>query len=330
MNRKFQFSIDCGKFDCKFVGKIEGKMYKNKFRNKVSEVSNLGTEIAPNSFILEHENRTFLIGDMLSEEHTDYELSKQNHNHRLSIYLAITRLLEKSLEISKQSIAFASVDLALNIPLNLYKNQQKKSEFIEYIQNNGNLIALSANGIPFTFRINSILLLPEAIGTVYQNMDDYRDKRLLSIDIGSYNTSYLEFVNLVPQYDKMVVSNLGVNILRGKIAETLSSKYGTMITDDVVEQIFKDKYLILNGIKQNDSKEIVENLVNNHLSQIINYGKSRKLSYSNVIVTFVGGGSILLKDFISQYPFASLSPDPQYANALSFLTVLEAKLNVKA
>lgn len=98
---------------------------------------------------------------------------------------------------------------------------------------------MSVNGKPFTFRIQSILLLPEGLGNVYQNMDEYRDKRLLIVDIGSLNVNYLELSNLVPQYDKMAVSTLGINILRGEIAETLSSKYGTMITDEVVEQIFK-------------------------------------------------------------------------------------------
>jgi len=328
MNKKFNFAIDCGKSECKYTANIGDTLLLKKFRNSVIEIDDLGTEIALNSFNVEYEDRHFLIGDMVGDN-TDYELSKQNHSHRLSIYLAITRLLEHA-ERSKESIAFAQINLAVNIPLSLYKSQQKKTEFTEYLRNNGQLIAMNINGKPFTFRIQSILLLPEGLGNVYQNMDEYRDKRLLTIDIGSLNVNYLELSNLVPQYDKMAVSTHGINILRGKIAETLSSKYGTMIADDVVEQIFKEKYLYLDGVKQIESKDIVEKIIENHVQMIINYAKSRKISFSNTTVVFVGGGSAHLKNYILQYPFAIIAPNAQYANVLSFLKVLEAKTSVKA
>jgi plasmid segregation protein ParM len=328
MNKKFNFAIDCGKSECKYVGKFDSTLHLSKFKNSVIEIDDLGTEIALNSFHVEYEDRSFLIGDMVGDN-TDFELSKQNHSHRLSIYLAITRLLEQA-EKSKEPIAFAQINLSVNIPLSLYKSQQKKTEFTEYLRNNGQLIAMSVNGKPFTFRIQSIFLLPEGLGNVYQNMDKYRDKRVLIIDIGSLNVNYLELTNLVPQYDKMAVSTLGINILRGKIAETLSSKYGTMIADDVVEQIFKEKYLYLDGVKQVESKDIIERMIENHVQMVINYAKSRKISFSNTSVVFVGGGSILLQDFLSQFPFAIIAPNPQYANVLSFFKVLEAKTIVKS
>ena len=327
MNRKFLIAVDSGKHTTKAVMKTEGVIQKVKFRTKVAEVHDLGVEIFPNTHLIKFGNKNYLIGDMLSEEKTDYELSKQTLGHKLCIYTAIARVLEKS----KESIAFADVDLAINIPLNLYKNEQKKKEFSEFIQNNGQLIGLEVNGKAFSFRINSVLLLPEALGTIYQKMDEYRNKRVLVVDIGSLNTSYLEFYNLIPQYERMAVSNLGVNILRGQIAETLSTRYGTMITDDVVQQIFQDGYLYLNGEKQEESRKLIETMIDNHVHQILNYAKSRKISFANTFVVFVGGGSLLLKDAIKQQlPFAMIAPDAQFANVITFLTVLEAKVNGKA
>lgn len=327
MNRKFLIAVDSGKHTTKAIMKTEGTIQKIKFRTKVEEVSNLGVEIASNTHLVEFENKTYLIGDMLGEEKTDYELSKQSISHKLCVYLAIAKLLEKS----NEPTVFANIDLALNIPLNLYKNEQIKKEFAAFIKNEGNIIGVSVDGKPYSFRINSVLLLPEGMGVVYQNMNEYRHKRVLSIDIGSLNVSYLEFYNLIPQYEKMAVSNLGVNILRGQIAETLSSKYATMITDDVAQQIFHDKYLYLNGVKQEESRELIESMMNNHTKQIINYAKGRKISFSNTHIIFVGGGSSLLKDSIKQLlPSATIAPDPQFSNVVTFLTILEAKTNGKA
>lgn len=329
MNRIFNFSIDAGKSECKFIGEFDHSILKGKFKNKVLPVHDFGFDIVGDSYKVDYENQCFLIGDAVSDDQIDYDLSKQNYNHRLSIYLAVTRLLELA-EKAKEPIAFAQVNLAINMPLSIFKSQSKKDEYEQYLKNKGQLIALNVNGKPFTFRINTILLLPEGIGVVYHNMDEYRNQNILNIDIGSLNCTFLQCNQLVPQYDKMAVSTQGINILRGRIAETLSTYYGTTIPDDVVDQILKDKYLYLDGIKQAESKEIVEKIIENHVQMIFNYAKSRKISFSNTTVMLVGGGSILLKQYLSRYPFVQFTTNPEYANVLSFFKVLQAKMNGKA
>jgi plasmid segregation protein ParM len=124
----------------------------------------------------------------------------------------------------------------------------------------------------------------------------------------------------------MITTDHGVNILRSKLADTLTSKYGTTISDSDVEQLFKDKYLYLNGEKQEDSKEIIERLIADHVKEIFNHARSRKLTFNNTEMIFVGGGSLLLRDYIlMQFPAALIHSDPQFANVLSFLKILEAK-----
>jgi plasmid segregation protein ParM len=329
MNKIFNFAIDCGKSECKYLGKYDGSIQKGKFKNKILSTQDFGVEIAGNNYMVSYEDQSFLVGDAIGDEHINYDLSKQNYNHRLSIYLAITRLLELA-ERAKEPIALAQINLAINMPLSIYKSQKKKEEFEGYIKNNGELIALTVNNKPFSFRIRNVVLAPEGIGVAYHDMDKYREKNLLTIDIGSLNCSYLQFNQLVPQYDKMAVSTLGIHILRGKIAETLSSHYGTTIHDEVVEQIFKDKYLILDGIKQSESKEIIEKIIENHVEMIFNYAKSRKISFSNTTVVVVGGGSIVLKNYLLPYSFVEFTSDGEYANVQSFFNVLQAKTNGKA
>lgn len=94
MNKQFNFALDCGKSECKYVGKFNGTLHLKKFKNNVIEIDDLGAEIALNSFNVEYEGRNFLIGDMVGDN-IDYELSKQNHSHRLSIYLGIQGSLNK-------------------------------------------------------------------------------------------------------------------------------------------------------------------------------------------------------------------------------------------
>lgn len=124
----------------------------------------------------------------------------------------------------------------------------------------------------------------------------------------------------------MVTADLGVNILRGKLTDALTTRYGLSISETDMEAIYQDKCLIINGEKMSDSTAIIEQHMRNHVSEIFNLARSRKLSLANKEIIFVGGGALLLKDYIlEENENTILSSDPQIANALSFLTILEAK-----
>jgi len=191
---------------------------------------------------------------------------------------------------------------------------------------------MKVNGKAFVFRINQIFVLPEGIGPVYSEINEFRHKRSLVIDIGSLNVNFQEFTNLIPSFQQMVTADLGINLLRSKISDALTSRYGTTVLDLDVERLLRgDKYLYLNGEKQEDSKEIVEKNIGNHVKEIFNHARSRKISFNNTEVIFVGGGSLFLKDYIlREYPAAVIHADAQFVNVLSFLKILEAKQYEKA
>jgi plasmid segregation protein ParM len=325
MHNKFLIAIDSGKHSTKAIMKEEEGLQKVKFRTLVEEVENFGVDISPNTDHVEFQGKTYLIGEMLDESKMDYRLTKHNRTHQISIYLAIVKLLQRS----KRSIAFANIFLAINIPLSLYKNERQKKTYQEFIQNGGEPICLKVNGKAFVFRINQIFVLPEGIGPVYSNINEFRHKRSLVIDIGSLNVNFQEFTNLIPSFQQMITADLGINLLRSKISDALTSRYGTTVSDLDVERLLRgDKYLYLNGEKQEDSKEIVEKHIGSHVKEIFNHARSRKISFNNTEVHFVGGGAYLLKDYIlGEHPLAVIHSDAQFANALSFLKILEAKQN---
>jgi len=325
MHNRFLIAIDSGKHSTKAIMKDEEGLQRGKFRTLVEEVENFGADMSPNTDHVEFQGKTYLIGEMLDESKMDYRLTKHNQTHQICIYLAIAKLLQKS----KRSIAFANINLAINIPLSLYKNERQKTAYQEFIQNGGEPICLKVNGKAFVFRINQIYVLPEGIGPVYSEINEFRHKRSLVIDIGSLNVNFQEFTNLIPLFQQMVTGDLGINLLRSKISDALTSRYGTTVSDLDVERLLRgDKYLYLNGEKQEDSKEIVEKHIGSHVKEIFNHARSRKISFNNMEVHFVGGGSLLLRDDIQkEYPAAIIHSDAVYANVLSFLKILEAKQN---
>ena len=320
-------SVDTGKSSTKFIAKVNGIIVKDIFRTKVQQISNLGVELTPNSYTIEFGGKSYLIGDMLSEDKCDYNISKTSVNHQVCIYLAICKILDKS---DAMSFGVPNVYLGLNVPINIYKNNTLKQEYQKLIQKIGEVITMKVNGRSFVFKINMLIPLPEATASIYSNVAQFRDKKATIIDCGSLNTSYCTFNSLVPLLDSMIIANSGINVLRSTIAERLTTFCGTLVSNDDTEEILKNGYLFVDGLKIVESKAIVESLIREHVLEIFNYAKSRGISFNNTTVIFTGGGTILLKEYILEiYPNAVFEEDPQYANALSYFSVLEIKYNGK-
>ena len=319
MKDNILIAVDAGKSSCKAVTKIEGKLERLQFRTKIQEVNNLGIDIPPNTYKVELEGKTYLIGEAVGEDKVNYDISKKSIEHMICIYLSIAQFVAKS--------GVTNIAVAVGTPLNIYKNKILKEEYEQYIRGD-RIISMRINDRPVYFKINEVFCLPEGTGPIYSDVGKYKNTKTTIVDIGGLNVNYCVFNNIVPQFDQMIISNLGGNILRSKIAERLSSEYGVYISDGDVEEIIKDGYLYINGDIQVKSKNLLRDLMKNHLQEIINYGKSRGLTLFNANgkVVFSGGGSLMLRDVIKElYPSATISEDSQFANVLSFLTILEVK-----
>lgn len=319
MNNNILIAVDAGKSSCKSVTKIQGKIERNQFRTKVQEVENLGIDIPPNTFQVGFNNKVYLVGGAVSEEKVKYDISKKSIEHLISIYLSIAKFVEKT--------GVNTISLAVGTPLNIYKNKKLKEEYEQYIKGNG-IVTININGRLIYFKISRVFCLPEGTGPIYTDIDKYKNSKTTIVDIGGLNVNYCVFNDLVPQYEQMIVNNLGGNILRSKIAEKLSAEYGIYVSDSDIDEVIKDGYLYINGEVQFKSKTLIQDLMKNHIQDIINYGKSRGLTLFNAngAVVFSGGGSLLLKHIIKElYPSAIIVDDAQFANVLSFLTILEVK-----
>ena len=315
-------AVDSGRHSTKGIFKINGILQRLMFRTKGQKVENLSIEPAPNSFLIEMNGESFLVGDMVSEQRTSYEIDKTSIDHLLSTRLMTCLYLEK-LGVRETGIP---INLAVNLPLNMYKNSVLKNEHERFIVNDYRPISMNVNGKSYIFRYDKCIILPEGTGSIYSNINDYRDKRVSVFDIGSLNVNFATFQSLVPILDSLNVSTQGSNILRSKVSDALTTKYNVSISDSDCEQILKDGYLFINGKKIDDSGEIIDSIVKSHIEEIINLAKSHGVAFNNTTLLFCGGGSILMKnEILSQLPSAIIDSAGSFANALSFLRVLEAK-----
>lgn len=320
-------AIDTGKDSTKYVYKNEGTLQRGVFRTKVQKIENCGVETEKNTFLVNFNNQQYLIGDMVSESKVSFDLSKKSIEHKLCIYIAIAKALENR--------GNHKIKIAIGAPLSIYKNASLKEDYKNYIMDKGN-IDIGINGQNIKFELVDVLILPESIGPIYSNLNSNSNAnsnqlrgRVSVIDIGGLNTNICRFNNLVPDISSMIVCNKGANILKSKIADALSEKYGIILYSEDVEQILQDNNILyLKGKPQADSKDLIKELMKEHLNDIVNFAKKNELDIfnSNGKVVFSGGGSMLLKEIIQEiFSYSQIATEAQFSNVLAFYKVLSIK-----
>ncbi|WP_252225790.1 ParM/StbA family protein [Clostridium sp. ZBS2] len=318
-NNTLLIGIDSGKDSTKVCYKNEFGLQKQIFRTKVQEVNNLGVDVKGKTFKVKFEDKNYLVGDMISENKLSFELNKASIQHKICIYLAIARIVKET--------NTHEVKIAIGAPLTVYKNERLKNEYKDYIKGNG-LINIIVNDELINFNIEEILILPESIGPIYNEMNQYRNEKVTIIDIGGLNSNICQFNNLIPNVASMLVANKGGNILKSKIADTLSEQYGIIIYKEDVDSIIRDGILYIQGKTQQNSKILIKKLMEAHLEDIINFCKQNELDILNVNgkIVFSGGGSLLLKEIIQEkYSYAKIATDAQFNNVQAFYKVLSIK-----
>lgn len=320
INTSLLIAVDAGKDTTKYVYKNElGILQKESFRTKVQEANNFGADVQGKTFKVKLEDKNYLVGDMVSESKLNYDLSKTSIEHKLCVYVAIAKVVIET--------GINKVKLAVGIPANIYKNEQLKNEYKQYIFGNGH-VNISLNNHIVDFEIKDICILPEAISLIYNDLNEYRKSRTTVIDIGGLNATICRINNLVPNLDEILVCNKGANILKNKVAEALSVRYGITIYKDDVDSILEDSVLYIKGKPQEGSRVIIKDLMKNHIADIVNFAKQNEMDIfsTNGKVIFSGGGSILMKEILSSvYSYCKIVTDSQFANALGFYKILSIK-----
>lgn len=314
--------IDSGKYATKGLIEYKGKTSTMLFRTKLQEVSDIGVDIQPNSFKIDYEGKQYLIGDMISENHSDFNLSKETLMHKISIYTAICELMKKA------NAYFHNVHLhvAINVPINVYKSKSLKESFKRFIENNNRTIYFRLNDCQYNFNLNDITICFEGMGLTYTNPNEATNSTSMVVDIGGLNTTYCMFNGVQPDFNSMTVAHVGMNILKAKLEQELVQRYNRNISANDLEQIIQRGYMSFMGQGTEGSKELISQVKKNHFDQIINYAKQHNYTFNQDNIYFAGGGSLLLKqEILQQFPNATIVVNPQFANVKSFLEIIKVK-----
>jgi plasmid segregation protein ParM len=325
VSQELNIAVDSGKGYTKslFKNPLTKEFQTFKFPTKIQKLDSIGFELSKNSYLIEYQGESYLVGEMLNDI-INSDLTKQTKEHLLSIYLSIALAIKQS----NKKAELCKINLAVNTPLTIFKNKKLKEEFGAFIKQESETIRFVLNNERFYFKIKNLFLVQEGIGSLFVNKD-FRDKTVTQIDVGTLNVTVSSYKRLIPQLDSNFSNNMGISSLFSTLRERLSMAYGITIHYNDIEQIIKDKILVVEGERIADSSVIIEEVIQNHANQLLASIKSQ-VSLNNTEIVLIGGGSYLLKDHLLKLlPYAIFEPKPQFTSLHSFYRIMEGKLHAK-
>lgn len=322
MKEPILIAIDSGKYATKAILKSKDKHAITVFRTKIQEVEKVGIDVNPGSYEVTYNKKSYLVGDAVNESYSNFDLTKKINLHKICIYTAIADLLQ----IANLPAENVNIHLAVNVPISAYKDASTKREYKDFIENNGDPMLFYLNGNPHYLHLKDVTVAFEGVGIIYDEMEKMKGRHTTVIDIGGLNITYCTFSGINPIFDSMTVSNLGINILKGKIGKLINERYGVAVTQNDLERILQNGYFSHAGKIYDESKDLIEQMKSQHFREIIEFAKSRDYTFNNVDMHIVGGGAYMLSDVIQkEFPNAQIVVNPQFANVKSFLKILEIK-----
>ncbi|MDQ0160746.1 ParM/StbA family protein [Alkalibacillus salilacus] len=314
--------VDSGKYATKGILEVNGTQYVTSFRTKIQAIDGMGIDLQPGSFHVKHNGQEYLIGNMVSESMMDSNLNKHLNIHRIAIYTAVIALFQKA-NLNPDDF---DIHLAANVPVNMYKDKNSKESYQSYIKQKSYPVSIRVNDIPQMFSIKSVTVAFEGVGMIYNNPEQFTNASSTIIDIGGLNTNYCSFSGLQPDFNSMIVNQLGINHLKSDIESELKRKYNLNVSANDLEQIIKEGFLIHFGEVQQESSDLIKQFKQNHLDKIISYAQINGYTFNNTTIYFIGGGSNLLKGEIQdRFANAYVVENPQFANLQSFISILKVK-----
>lgn len=254
-----KLAIDLGNSNMKFVGEVDGKPIFKVVRSLVSKNS------FDTNYVVTHASNTlhFGVGDSL------VEVDKTNRK-----YIKETILLG-AYELYGPSESAVDIDLALGLPLDLYKSS-KKVDFENKVRNLTNaVLAGEVNGAPVVVKVKSIKICSEgysAFINMLPSIDPNYSALIFDVGFGTTDAIGVTFnKNLNKwQVDGYITVDKGLYNIYDAIKDEVLDKEKTKDINDVskVETIFLNNPIVLTETGEFDinkylyaAKEVTSSIV---------------------------------------------------------------------
>lgn len=234
--------------------------------------------------------------------------------------------IAKEIRQGKQNPKDLDIDLAVGLPPEHYGSLREK--FAKYFLSFGPVIEFEYNDVAFKLNLKSVNVFPQAFAAVLSQTSSLKEySRTYVVDIGGYTTDVLLLANGKPDLSYCRSLEIGIIKMNNTIKGKVSALYDMQIEEDHIYDVLKGKKTILSD----DVKQMIREEAAKHTEIILNNLRELGIDLKSCPAIFIGGGSLLLKPFLSESEKTAIIefvPDIS-ANAVGYEILEQAKMRLK-
>ena len=210
------------------------------------------------------------------------------------------------------------VELLIGLPLQHYEIYKKKFE--QYFTDRSDVIHFELNSKSYSIRITGAHVFPQAYSAAVTAYDKLKDSNIVNIvDIGGFTVDCLQLSRFTPNMALCTSLYRGVNTLFQSINDQMRSAGGRDVSNSIIEGILRKDPTDLAEYSEKRIETITSTAVS-HTELMLAEIAQKGFDLDEDKTVFMGGGSILLKDYIIQVSKAKkpLFIDDVHANAKGY------------
>jgi len=263
-------------------------------------------------------------GDVLKHSGKNYTLVDQNlpvlNDKTESERYFILTLFAVGKELAKEAETLCKhdhikIDLLIGLPLQHY--EAYKDKFERYFANRFEIIRFELNGKPYSIEFTSAHAYPQAYAAAITAYEKLKESNIVNIvDVGGFTVDCLQLNKFKPNMTLCTSLYWGVNTLFQSINDQMRSMGSSEISNSIIEGILKKDPA---DLLQYSERRInaINAAAENHADRMLAEIAQKNFDLIEDTTVFMGGGSILLKEFILQADRAKkpIFVDDIHANA---------------
>ena len=281
--------------------------------------------------VLNYDGKTFVLTDQCLPVMNDKTIDERYFI--LSLF-AIGKELAGDAEIVEKFVKsnqfkiddYIKIDLLIGLPIQHYVAHMERFE--KYFSKRTDVIRYEMNGTTFSIKIVSVHAFPQAYSAAMTIHDSLNETNIANIiDIGGFTVDCLQMKKRKPNNNLFQSLYYGVNTLFQSINDQMRSSGGKEICNSIIEGILNKDPSDLATYSRQRVETIISAAVT-HTQRMLAEIAQKGYDFEEDKTVFMGGGSILLREYIEQTKIVKKAHfiDDIHANAKGYRLLYDKKM----
>lgn len=232
---------------------------------------------------------------------TDYSVGIGENNINKGKYFSDTYkilLLTGIAKIMNKNEKEGEFNIVISLPVDTYKNEVLREKLINNIKSWGTQ-EITVDELKKVINIVDVDIWCEG-AVIISNVNKYKDKKIVVVDIGGYTWDLLEFEKNIRNETK--TEKKGIITLKEEIYKAFKDDYNVDLTekskDELFEAVKENKTYTIQSkkIDLNKYHDFIKNYTNNIFNSI-----EKTFNVNDKKILFIGGGALELENFLNTY-----------------------------